>query len=107
MPQRRSRRASTFLIQLTAEELEIFRSHVEPSDAIDHLVPAGAPSGPLVTLELNDDEADELMVALEQTANSAQNDLAVERLGYALARVDGLGQEAVQGRRQGTRRAAH
>jgi hypothetical protein len=45
-------------------------------------------SGPLVSLELEGDELDDFLEAFEQSANSAQNDLAMEHLGRAFARVD-------------------
>ena len=44
--------------------------------------------GPLVCLELSDRELTEFLDAFEQTANSAQNLEAMDRLGEAFARVD-------------------
>ncbi len=43
--------------------------------------------GPLVCLELEGDELDAFLNAFEQTAHSAQNEVAMERLGQAFARV--------------------
>jgi repressor LexA len=43
--------------------------------------------GPLVCLELEGVELDRFLDAFEQTANSAQNEVAMERLGQAFTRV--------------------
>lgn len=44
--------------------------------------------GPLVCLDLQPDALEDFLVAFEATANSAQNDEAMERLGDAFARVE-------------------
>ena len=45
-------------------------------------------SGPLVCLELGGDELDEFLHAFEDTANSAPNEVAMDRLGHAFARIE-------------------
>ena len=77
----------TFLIQLTLQEWDMLLAHVNPPGELDHLVPRSPPGVPLVTFQLDAIELDEFMVLFEQTANGAQNPIAMDCLGYAYARV--------------------
>lgn len=77
-----------YLVQLTAQEGEMLLSHVDPPDALDHLVPRTPQVSPVVTLRLDAEELDEFMVLFERTANSAQDMVAMDRLTYAYSRAE-------------------
>lgn len=83
---RRPRRVST--VHLTAEERELLLAHADPAAGFDEFFLGARTHGPLICLDLEDNELEEFLRAFEETANSAQNDVAMERLGYALARVE-------------------
>ncbi len=87
-PTRSMPRQSKCLIHLSVEELDLLRSHVEPEGAIDRFIAAESPDSPLISLDLNARELAEFMTLLEQTASDAQNIIAMDRLGYAVARID-------------------
>lgn len=63
-------------------------SHVHPPGALDHLVPRMPQVSPLVTLQLDAQELDEFMALFANTANSAQDMVAMDRLTYAYSRVE-------------------
>lgn len=63
-------------------------AHADPSGGLNDLLRKATERGPLVVLELEDDELGAFMSAFESTANGAQNILAMDRLGSALARVE-------------------
>ena len=63
-------------------------AHAHAAAGFDEMFRAARVHGPLVCLDLEDDALDEFLRAFEETANSAQNEVAMERLGQALARID-------------------
>ena len=81
-------RQPSYLIQLTAEELDLLRTHGEPEGAIDRFIGPQSPRSPLISLDLNARELLEFMTLLDQTASHAQNVIAMDRLGHALARIE-------------------
>ena len=85
---RRTRRNATFLIQLTAQECDLLLAHVEPPGAFDDLMHFAVAVGPLVSFEFDHEQMDDFVQLLEQTANSAQNIAAADRLEETLTRVE-------------------
>jgi hypothetical protein len=85
---RQSGGQAVYLIQLTALERDMLLSHVHPSGALDHLVPRKPQISPVVTMHLDAEELDEFMVLFEQTADSAQDVVAMDRLTHAYSRVE-------------------
>jgi repressor LexA len=77
-----------FFIQLTTQERELLLEHVVPPNALDRLFGRAASTGPVISLHLSLDELDEFMRHLEETAYSAQNLQAQDRLGQLLTRLD-------------------
>jgi repressor LexA len=73
---------------VTAEERDMLLAHADPTARFDEIFRGARIQGPLVCLDLEGDELDEFLRAFEETANSVQNDVAMERLGQAYARID-------------------
>ena len=86
-PTKRPATKPAFLIQLTAAERRILLEHVDPPNALDHLFKRATGAGPLRCLRLASSELDEFMDHVEQTANSAQNLQAQDKLGHLLLRL--------------------
>ena len=63
-------------------------AHGDPFAGFDEVFRQARIHGPLVSLDLEPDVLDEFLCAFEATANSAQNDIAMERLGHAFARIE-------------------
>lgn len=63
-------------------------AHGDPTAGFEETFRGAQVHGPLVCLELADDELTEFLDAFEHTANSAQSDVAMDRLGQAYVRVD-------------------
>jgi hypothetical protein len=55
---------------------------------LDELLRTATEHGPLVSLELADDELDDFRSAFEGTAKGAQNMIAMERLCTAFTRIE-------------------
>lgn len=73
-------------------------AHGDPASELGSSIASAHVHGPLVCLELSDDELTAFLDAFEQTANSAQNEVAMRLLGQAFARVAaGLGGDADPG----------
>jgi repressor LexA len=87
-PSKRLARDATILIHLTAEERELLLAHADPPDAFDGLLPAASPPGHLLVLEFSWEQLGDFMQLVEQTANSAQNNAAGDRLGQTLLRLE-------------------
>jgi hypothetical protein len=83
-----SRRRAEVLIQLTAQERDLLVAHVQPPGALDPVLGAGRSKGPIVSLELADEEASEFCWLVEQTANNAQNETAQRQLAHLVARLE-------------------
>jgi hypothetical protein len=83
-----NRRRAEFLIQLTAQERDLLIAHVHPPGALDRILGAGRSKGPIVSLELADEEASEFCWLVEQTVNFAQNGTAQRRLDHLVARLE-------------------
>ncbi len=95
---RRVAAKTAFFIQLTTQERELLLQHIVPPNALDHLLGRAASTGPLISLHLSLDELDEFMRHLEETAHSAQNLQAQNRLGQLLTRLEsGLSGDVDQG----------
>ena len=62
-------------------------AHAGPSSGIEDLMRQALERGPLVCLELDEGELATFLGLLEETGNSAQNEVAMDRLGRALERV--------------------
>lgn len=92
------KRSGRFIVHLTVEERDTLLAHVQPPDALDALFANARVHGALVMLDLTGRECDEFLASFEQTANSAQNIEAMNRLGCAFARLEaGLTGEADPG----------
>lgn len=76
------------LVHLTVSERETLLAHVDPPDALDDLFRHGRTVGELVCLELGDEALGHLMQCLEQTANFAQNQHAMDQLARTLERIE-------------------
>lgn len=63
-------------------------AHGDPSAGFDEVFRQARINGPLICLDLEPDVLDDFLRAFEATANSTQNDIAMERLGHALARIE-------------------
>lgn len=63
-------------------------AHGDPRAYFEELFATAHLLGPLVSLELDEHALGEFLDALEQTANSAQNHLAMDRLGVAFSRIE-------------------
>jgi DNA-binding MarR family transcriptional regulator len=85
---RRSARRHASTVHLTIEERDILLAHSDPDSGIADLVHGARVIGLLVSLELTEEELITFLDAFEATANSAQNEIAMERLGYAFARIN-------------------
>lgn len=73
-------------------------AHAEPKDAFDAFFQAARVHGSLVALDLNPNELVKFLDLVEGTANSAQNDVAMDRLGGTFSRLElGLVGEADPG----------
>ena len=83
-----SARRSSGPIHVTLSERDMLLAHVQPSDALDEVFRQARVTGPLVSLDLDEPELDEFMACLEQTANSAQHDDAMDRLGETFRRIN-------------------
>lgn len=91
-------RPSVTIIHLTVSERDMLLAHGDPACGFTEIFRSARVSGPLVCLDLAGDALVEFLDAFEHTANSAQNDIAMKRLGQAFARVDaGLTGEADPG----------
>jgi hypothetical protein len=88
MPTRQSRRRQAAIIHLTTAERDMLLAHGDPVAGFTATFRDAPAHGPLVRLELAGDELDDFLDAFEQTANSAQNEVAMERLGQAFARIE-------------------
>ncbi|MHB8870495.1 MAG: hypothetical protein ACYC6T_16220 [Thermoleophilia bacterium] len=84
----RSRGSAAHLVQLTAQERDLLLDHVHPPGALDHLAPRTPQVSPVVTLQLDAEELAEFMLLFENTANSAQDLVAMDRLTSAYSRVE-------------------
>ena len=71
-------------------------AHGDASAGFTDLFATARTHGPLVCLDLGESELTEFIDALEQTANSAQNVEARERLGFAFARVETGSPETIE-----------
>ncbi|MHB1071230.1 MAG: LexA family protein [Gemmatimonadaceae bacterium] len=63
-------------------------AHGAPGDSVPGVLSCASVHGPLVVLELNDEELDQFMAALKATAEGARNIDAMQRLGSAHARIE-------------------
>lgn len=63
-------------------------AHAGPGSGIDDLMRLALESGPLVCLELDEGELATFLDVLKETGNSAQNEVAMDRLGRAFERVN-------------------
>ncbi len=88
MPTLQSRRRQAAIIHLTAAERDMLLAHGDPLAGFAETFRSASVHGALVCLELEGVALDEFLDAFDQTANSAQNEVAMERLGQALARVE-------------------
>jgi DNA-binding MarR family transcriptional regulator len=87
-PGKRPDRNTPVLIHLTAQERELLLAHANPPDTFDDFLPASPPSGQLVVLEFPQDQLDEFLQLVEQTANCAQSIGDGERLGQTYLRLE-------------------
>jgi hypothetical protein len=83
-----ARRQHPTTIHLTVSERDLLRAHSDPATELVTILDGAHVHGPLVSLELNGDQLTEFLDALEQTANLAQNEDAMDRLGQTFARID-------------------
>jgi len=88
MPSKRARRQHPTIIHLTLSECDMLRAHADPDSDLADMLDGAHVHGPLVSLELSADQLGEFLDAFEQTAHSAQNVVAMDRLGAAFARVE-------------------
>ena len=88
MPTRQSRRRKAAIIHLTAAERDMLLAHGDASAGFTERFRNARGHGPLVCLELDGDEIEDFLDAFEHTANSAQNEVAMDRLGQAFTRVE-------------------
>lgn len=88
MATRPSRRRRTATIHLTTAERDMLLAHGDASAGFAETFHKASLYSSLVCLELEGAELDDFLNAFEQTANSAQNEYAIERLGHAFARVE-------------------
>lgn len=73
-------------------------AHVDPPGEFDKFFAPHCDAPVLVTLQLDSEEADEFLLLAEQTANAAQNEEAMRRLGHLVERLnDGLADEVDPG----------
>ena len=63
-------------------------AHADPDSGLADMLRGARMIGPLVSLELDEKELSVFLDVFEATANSAQSDIAMERLGHAFARID-------------------
>ena len=82
------RRRHPVTVHITAEERDLLIAHASPDSNLSQAFRGARIVGPLVCLDLEDDGLDAFLDEFEATANSAQNDSAMERLGWALARIE-------------------
>lgn len=87
MPRRPVRRHPV-TFHITAEERDMLLAHAEPETGLPDFLRTGRDVGPLVCLELHDADVGDFLAAFEATANSAQNSLAMQRLGEVLSRLE-------------------
>ena len=66
----------------------MLRSHVEPRGALDEVFNRARVVGSLVCLDFQGRDLDDFLVCLDQTAHSAQNVEAMDRLGDAFRRIE-------------------
>ncbi|MGH9890544.1 MAG: LexA family protein [bacterium] len=87
-PTKRATKKAAFSIQLTTQEREFLLQHIDPSHALDQLLNRATRAGRLISLHLAPNELDAFMQYLEQTATSAQNPQAQDKLGQLLMRLE-------------------
>lgn len=82
------RRPQVHHVQLTVRERDTLLAHVEPEGVLDDIFATARIAGPLVSLELGAHQSDEFFRCLEATAQSAQNESAMDRLDQVLRRLE-------------------
>lgn len=87
-PKQKTRRRHQSTVHLTAEERDMLLAHGDSEAAFESTFRLARTYGPLVCLDLDDSELEAFLRAFEYTANSAQNELAMDRLGQAFARIE-------------------
>jgi hypothetical protein len=88
----RHRRATT--LHLTAAERDLLLVHEGPPGNFAEIFRAARTNGPLVCLDLEDDQLREFLRAFEHTANSAQNLVAMEPPGAYSTCASGIGRRS-------------
>ncbi len=87
MPRQRSRTPAT-TVHITVEERDMLLEHADPQTGIADVMRDARTTRALVCLELDERALQTFLDVLEGTANSAQQDVAMDRLAQAFARVD-------------------